>query len=222
MCYNIHHVERNGRDYGDPWSLRQTGIYHKFRLGAPRSCWILLQPTKYSCMRLEHVLEKFVPGNKNWLEAIVRAHNALLTSMMHNWPEYIQYLGSRLDELVCCLLENMTLESSRFIKDEKACFSRIGKKKRFDFEVTFADRQRVHRLQEKLRQCRFVLNSCIDVASKCAAHCNGLSAVPKNDHKIYPIFKLYIPSIERHRRIVADMLERSTGTAQLVRGPLAH
>ncbi len=205
MCYNIHHVERNGRDYGDPWSLRQTGIYHKFRLGAPRSCWILLQPTKYSCMRLEHVLEKFVPGNKNWLEAIVRAHNALLTSMMHNWPEYIQYLGSRLDELVCCLLENMTLESSRFIKDEKACFSRIGKKKRFDFEVTFADRQRVHRLQEKLRQCRFVLNSCIDVASKCAAHCDGLSAVPKkrpqdisNIRIVHPIHRKAQTDCSRH------------------------
>ena len=119
-------------------------------------------------------------------------------------------------------VRNMMLESSQFIKDEKACFSRVGKKKQFDFEVTFADRQQVHRLQEKMRQCRSVLDSCIDVASKCGAHCDGLSAVPKNDHKIYPTFEMYILFIGRQRQITADMLSRSTGTAELVRRPLAR
>lgn len=45
-------------------------------------------------------MHKYNVGNSDWLDGCAQAHSVILTSMMDNWPEYISYLGSTLDELV--------------------------------------------------------------------------------------------------------------------------
>ena len=82
--------------------------------------------------------------------------------------------------------------------------------------MAFSDCQDIHRLKTKLRQCSFVLESCIDVARQCADHYNVLASVEKNTIERDRGFEMYIAFVQQQRRIVTDMLDQSSGIADLV------
>ena len=100
LCYNIYHVERNGRLRGDPWSLRQTGIYHKIGLQDGHSCYILLQPTEHTRRKLNTALHEPDSETRGTIQTFIRTQSAILFSMAGNWPDYIRDIGIDLDKLV--------------------------------------------------------------------------------------------------------------------------
>jgi hypothetical protein len=94
LCYNLHHVEQNGRNRGNPWSLRQTGIYHQLDLATKRSVWIFIQASGPTREEIFRVLRSARYGENPML-----LHLEVLFAMSRNWPDYIEYLSSKLDEL---------------------------------------------------------------------------------------------------------------------------
>ena len=95
LCYNLHHVERNGRNRGNPWSLRQTGIYHQIDLTTKRSGWIFIQASGLTREEIFRALSV-----DRFRENPMLLHLEVLFTMARNWPDYIEYLSSKLDELV--------------------------------------------------------------------------------------------------------------------------
>jgi hypothetical protein len=100
FCYNLRYVEKNDRNRGNQWSLRQTGIYQRVDLKCHRSTWILLQPSNYARKRLEENLKHQKKGSCSFEENPMLLHILFLSAAESNWREYIADLQSQLDELV--------------------------------------------------------------------------------------------------------------------------
>ena len=100
MCYNVQYIEKNGRHRGNPWSLRQTGVYQQVTLKERRSNWIILQPSKTSRSRLETILRSRTQGERPQATNPMLLHVHFLTAMAENWEEYIQDLYVYLKSLV--------------------------------------------------------------------------------------------------------------------------
>ena len=100
FCYNLRYVERNGRNHGDPWSLRQTGVYHSYDYKSQKSIWIILQPSTYVLEHIENVLRTLPRDDSLSRGGYMLLHCFILSSMERNWRDYIEDLQTRLDGLV--------------------------------------------------------------------------------------------------------------------------
>ena len=99
MCYNIRFVELNERDSGDPWSLRQMGVYEKFKFQSRSSKWILLQPSPAALQALEDGLRSRGHDLHSFTNSM-SLHTRLLFTSSRQWPDYIDYLRAQLERLV--------------------------------------------------------------------------------------------------------------------------
>lgn len=100
LCYNIRYVERNGRGTGDPWSLRQTGIYQKYYPAAKRSVWILLEPSKTLQERLRTILNSKRSDSDVGERSPMLLHTLILFMTASNWGSYLDDLDSEVKALV--------------------------------------------------------------------------------------------------------------------------
>jgi hypothetical protein len=89
-------VEKNGRDWGSPWSLRQTAVYQRFDVKSRKSVWILMQPSKH----IRHWLENNLLGIGKSDESFMLLHILFLSSMEENWTDYLEDLLLRVNGLV--------------------------------------------------------------------------------------------------------------------------
>ena len=88
ICYNILYVEKHSRDLRDPWSLRQTGIYHQFCDGLTESRWVILNPAETVSLRLELLFQS------DSHQCYLALHCEFLLLLSSNWTAYIDYLNS--------------------------------------------------------------------------------------------------------------------------------
>ena len=96
VCYKIQYVERNGRDRGDPWSLRQVGIYQKLSSESGRSIWIFTRLPDILRVRLQQNLIEAAGRD----QSPMKFHAVLITVLGRNWAAYIEDLYSQLADLV--------------------------------------------------------------------------------------------------------------------------
>lgn len=92
-------MEKNGRNRGDPWSLRQTGVYQQATFNSHRSAWIFLQLSRSTKIVLENALRSQLKcfGQS---DSPMTLHALLLGATVDNWGEYIQDLSTQLREVV--------------------------------------------------------------------------------------------------------------------------
>jgi hypothetical protein len=100
VCYNLRYVEKNGRNRGDPWSLRQTGVYQKFNMNTGTSTWIILQPSAYTLGRLGAVLEETVTKRSGICFDPLHMHATFFSAARREWADYIESLKLLLRSLV--------------------------------------------------------------------------------------------------------------------------
>lgn len=96
-------MARNGRSQGDPWSLRQTGVYQQFCFKRRCSVWILLQPSDDMRARLWKGLsssQQEINGEHPLL-----LHLPIFCTAARNWHDYVKHLQARLVELVSTTFE---------------------------------------------------------------------------------------------------------------------
>jgi hypothetical protein len=96
ICYKIQYVERNGRNRGDPWSLRQVGIYQKSSFESGRSIWIFAQLPNILRARLQQTLREAAEQD----QSPMKFHAILFSVIGRNWTAYIEDLYSQVAELV--------------------------------------------------------------------------------------------------------------------------
>lgn len=101
FCYNLEHTQLNGRNRGDPWSLRQCGIYQQICLTTRRSCWILLQVSNQAHSKLDQALRSYSHRNSSLGVHPMVPHLIFISAMAANWRAYLQHLRSKLTILVC-------------------------------------------------------------------------------------------------------------------------
>jgi hypothetical protein len=99
------YVERNGkRPPRDPWSIRQTGVVHKFSAAMCSSQAILLHPNNEAVAQAR--LEAFAASaNRSALaQHPLNLHLVIISSYISNWQEYIESLASELEQIVRTVL----------------------------------------------------------------------------------------------------------------------
>ena len=100
FCYNFQYIEKNARVKGDPWSLRQSGVYQKFFQGTNRSIWIILSPSSGVPTQIEKLLRSYAVADLQCGQAAVYVHVILISLMANNWQEYLEDLHRQLLILV--------------------------------------------------------------------------------------------------------------------------
>ncbi|KAH7080741.1 hypothetical protein FB567DRAFT_531627 [Paraphoma chrysanthemicola] len=96
--YIIQYVERNGRNRGDPWSLRQTGVYSQTQHSTHQTTWILLQLSKSIRSLLEIELSRII-SHRTRDSDYLALHALLLRATVDNWGDYVQDLSSQVRSL---------------------------------------------------------------------------------------------------------------------------
>lgn len=82
----------------DPFSIRETGVYHKFQMDPVKCTWILLNPPDNLSKRLNREFSE--PGATGTLGQL-RCHALILLCLSENWREYVNHLEEKFSELVC-------------------------------------------------------------------------------------------------------------------------
>ena len=221
-CYSLRYMEENGRSAGDPWSLRQTAVYHQFHQEDGRSCWIILQIATGMRIRLEQALSDKRYRNRRDGVDPVRLHIDFLSAMASNWARYLEYLHAQLAKLVSVMRSSSWSYRAHGNQDEKACHSRVGSSAPADYLVTFEDCQQLQLLRQKLLRTSSTLDACLDTAQGCAEHCRslvGLDLTTLGEQAIAEI-AAHTRQIEGYQRSVRQIIEQSLGTSKLVSSPL--
>ncbi|KAK3356291.1 hypothetical protein B0T25DRAFT_536434 [Lasiosphaeria hispida] len=140
FCYNIRYFELNGRGRGNPWSLRQTGVYQKC-LDNKQSTWLLLNSSNYITDRISAA---FRGQNRSIHESCKASqllpHLFIFSAATRNWDLYT---------------ENLRQKSMIF--DEKAYSSRVDETYLDDYELLFSDVQEIMSLNETITLASTVL-----------------------------------------------------------------
>ena len=105
-CYSLKYVDNHddSRDTVNPWSMRQTLVYHKFNLTTKQcSCFLV----RVSC-DMEHQLRSVLQGDiESALEFTAgwaNIHLLFFGSLIGNWNHCIAYLDMRVTYLVDSIL----------------------------------------------------------------------------------------------------------------------
>ncbi|KAH6682672.1 hypothetical protein B0J14DRAFT_673055 [Halenospora varia] len=93
ISYQLRYMENNRRLHGDPWSLRQTGVYHQYSGRGDddtKNLWVLLHPVNESvvCSRLESAASSDL-GVEEMKFNPMRLHLLIFSSYIDNWRLYL-------------------------------------------------------------------------------------------------------------------------------------
>ena len=98
---------KNGRNRGEPWSLRKTGVYQQVDFDKNASCWIMLQPSDDVEKLSERALhDRSQAGNCQSRDPMF-LHVLFLSTMVDSWDEYIESLHSQLQTSVSLTILKM-------------------------------------------------------------------------------------------------------------------
>ena len=100
ITYLKQYVIENARNRGDPWSIRQTGIYHRWNTKSGHSVWITVHPSQDALDELQRTLYSTRTSCGCSAGKSVFLHAQLLISSSENWSRYIEDLHTRLSCLV--------------------------------------------------------------------------------------------------------------------------
>ena len=93
LCYNVRHFEYHGRQLDDPWSCRQSAIYHRYELLNGRSNWIIIQHARSLDIAGE------VTDHGKLLHPM-DLHLHFISTLCESWRQYLNYLADRLKDCV--------------------------------------------------------------------------------------------------------------------------
>jgi hypothetical protein len=95
------YVERSGRPTGrDPWSFRQTGVFHRFTGAQNGNFFILLHPKSKPMAQKRLELWASSPQRHSLAQHPMNVHLIVLSSYMTYWPEQIESLAGALADAV--------------------------------------------------------------------------------------------------------------------------
>jgi hypothetical protein len=96
----LHFFENNGKTEGDPWSPRQTAVYHQYHASGNRSSWILIKPSTHLEEPLQSELEGVSRLTLSRKNRAARLHVMFTKFALRNWPDYIAAQRTKVEEYV--------------------------------------------------------------------------------------------------------------------------
>lgn len=98
IAYGLRYAELNNRTSTEPWSIRQTAIYHRFRANEMASTWVMVSASR----RAERCIDRYVKGCVDLAPLNpFEIHLILLDTVLANWRPYLISLTDRIRQLVC-------------------------------------------------------------------------------------------------------------------------
>ncbi|MCJ1263928.1 hypothetical protein MMC22_003798 [Lobaria immixta] len=159
-AYGLRYVELNYRGVGKLWSLRQTAMYHKYKVDKKSSTWVIISPSSTA----ELSLDRYIKDSKVLAAASpFEIHLILLDAALANWRPYILYLT----EQVMDQSERVLVASV----DEKDVVQLLD----------FKERQLLKDIEDQIIDILLVLDSTSDTISSVAEmykqFCQGSSKI---------------------------------------------
>lgn len=100
LTYNVRYFELNERGRGNPWSLRQTGVYQKC-LSSQQSMWIFINFSEYLRGRLGDALQERSKSTSCCCATpVFMPHLFLISGATRNWDLYLEFLRKKLKTFV--------------------------------------------------------------------------------------------------------------------------
>ncbi|KAI0811762.1 hypothetical protein GGR55DRAFT_641679 [Xylaria sp. FL0064] len=208
-CYTVRFFEKNDRDgeTNDPWSLRQTGVYHQLNAQAGTSVWILIKPSMELKNRLPDRI-KALWFNKDLRKVRhVLIHITILTFSLRGWRGYIATQQSKLEQF-----------------EGKSFFSEADTVNQNDYRLSFEDRQRLQRLHQKLIKAKSVLDSSFSLGRRFRN--SFLSTVGQLTGELKKAILVELDDFDAeanyHKRCIMELEQRSADAAHLLLSILEH
>lgn len=207
ICYTVRFFEENQRNRGNPWSLRQTAVYQGVDYSTNTSAFIFLQPSSYIEERLGDKLRAIAQDESLHEIRHILLHVVLLSSTLINWRRYIATQMSDLEGL-----------------EEKTTFSKADYRVKNDFSLRFSDRQSLHSLQQTLTKAARLLDCSIDLGEKMKGlfRDEDFHEFHNSNLTLLQDLQDYIYEASYHRRVISDLLQRSTDTCNLLTSILQY
>ncbi|KAI9737189.1 MAG: hypothetical protein M1834_000782 [Cirrosporium novae-zelandiae] len=103
IAYLFKYPEQNQypEEDGDPWSIRQTGVYHQLDTKAMKNIWIIIHPKKDAAARMQ--LDNCLKSPSESIEISRHpflVHILLISTYVDNWRWYMAYYEEKLLILV--------------------------------------------------------------------------------------------------------------------------
>ncbi|KAH8749439.1 hypothetical protein BGZ57DRAFT_861392 [Hyaloscypha finlandica] len=190
-AYGLRYVEKNG--YGDkkePWSVRQTAIYQKYKDGM--ETWVFISASKQAETKAIEYIDRF-GINRSSSTTPFDLHLILLEVALANWRWYIK-----------SLVERTTEHSSRVIA------ATVGKGKLsalIDFEINFEDRQGLKVIEDKVLDLLTIFESTSDTIT---------TLLPMKRDKVVSKLQDNLREVELYAKKVDTLHKRVQGTASLL------
>ncbi|KAI9036742.1 uncharacterized protein KD926_001376 [Aspergillus affinis] len=157
LTYVIRRVERNNRpvELGEcPWSIRQTGVYHKLRYpnrdSPDKSMFILVAPSRSAENCIETCFRE-ASSEKEIMKPAFTVHERLVMDSLKGWMEYMAWLEE---------------ESKQ--KSNRVLVSDIDSKK---IHFNADDRQRLKQLEDYITDLIVILQTMSDTISRLEKRC---------------------------------------------------
>ncbi|KAI9800578.1 MAG: hypothetical protein M1833_003236 [Piccolia ochrophora] len=95
LGYSVKHVERHGRPFpSDPFSIRETGVYHKWDANVGNNTWIFIQPSKATKADIDKLSSQLPEAFQ------FQIHIAVLLGASEDWRYYTNYLEDSFSKLI--------------------------------------------------------------------------------------------------------------------------
>lgn len=195
FCYILRYFERHGRtELKQPWSLRQTFLYHKYELKTRKTVWMVLQPMQRFKTEME--------AHESRVLHPMAMHSVSLNLGLSNWRWY-------LDDTRRAILQFT----------EKASYSSLGFHEN-DYDTNFTDAQRLQNLHERLNLTISILDADMDIARAIRNQCRDLRRLKlpnlADDSDVLTRVNLDIQRLKGFKRTAIALRLQAQGTAQLL------
>ncbi|KAI1429752.1 hypothetical protein F5Y12DRAFT_795297 [Xylaria sp. FL1777] len=208
-CYTIRFFEKNNRagEMNDPWSLRQTGVYHRFHALTGTSVWILIKPSPELKNRLPGRMREFWHNRDLRNVRHVLIHITILAFSLLGWRDYIATQRSTIEQF-----------------EGKSFFSQADTVNEHDYRLSFEDRQRLQRLRQKLIKAKSVLDSSLDLGRRFRKGLPSMTGQLTKELKEAILVELddFDAEAKYNKRCIIDLEKRSADAAQLLLSILEH
>jgi hypothetical protein len=95
-------VAAHGRSFPkDPFSVRETGVYHGYDAATQQTQWVIIQPSQEL---QERTREYFAHPRESQAESQIRIHGIIFQTAMQAWREYLVYLEATFTKMVIIIV----------------------------------------------------------------------------------------------------------------------
>ncbi|KAH8746477.1 hypothetical protein F5882DRAFT_446318 [Hyaloscypha sp. PMI_1271] len=204
FSYTAKHVEEHGRTgVYDPWSIRQTGVYHKYDAAENRNTFILLNPSTPLTKRFE---------DKDPSTQALGIHCLILSAMTERW--------------VTARKLHISLPWSDLRQSKKAILSNNPHGDSRGFSVQFSDAQSIQNLQDTIIRVSYMLELNLGIFESVLASPGLFEEVEPNQNVPYSTKSILsnistlFAQTKRCKGHSESLLRRLDGSSVLIRSIL--